>query len=164
MRMSKKKIAAVVAATSVIALGAGGAYAFVTNASGSASGTTVVASRGTWGVSVLSQTGQIGIGTTATFTFRISNPGPNNARLIDLAPAATLAANGHTIEGTDCERDWLAPAWDASVALDPDGTIAPVDINAGDYKDFILKVSLDNEPVDQTNCLGDTIPFTVVAS
>jgi hypothetical protein len=155
MRITNKKIAAVVATTAVVALGAGGAYAWVTNAPGTGNGTASVADQGMWGVDVGGASGEFAVGgAEVTYNVKVVNNSANVADLVALTPGAS--ETGGFLTGTDCKLSWF------SYGFDP--IAFPVSIAANGEANFTFRASLENAPEDQTDCLGDDIAFTVTAS
>lgn len=158
MRITKKKIAAVVATTAVVALGAGAAFAFVTNTSGTGTGTANVSAKGAWLVTVDAGDQPLTLDEKSSYAVHVKNNGVNPALLVDLEVVpVTLDANGF-IAGTGCKPAWFTPI---VFNPNPDGTT----VAGGATLDTVLEVTFENSLTeDQTACLGASILFDVKAS
>ncbi len=166
MRITKSKIAAVAAATAVIALTGTGAMAYFSQ-TGTGSGPATVGSVNKWTVAVQAQT--LGVanlfpdGSTQTFPFTVTNSSAGGVKLFTTSAAIDANGSGDILSGgtavTGCKASWFSAAIGTNPAPSA-GNIAA----AGVVNGTAVITMLSNTTDDQNVCQGKSPSFTVTAN
>jgi hypothetical protein len=165
MRITKKKIAGVVAATTVIALGAGAAQAYFTS-TGTGSDTATVGTSSDFTIVFGDLQGDplLPGGPAQTRSYEVQYAGPGSAYLS--SAVATVVDNGAAddAEVIDANTGVAAPGclaeWFHAVPNgEPAGPVTPGDPNQG-----IVTITMDDAPVNQDACKNVSLRINLAAN
>lgn len=167
MRITKKKIAAVVATTTVVALGAGTAFAYFT-AGGSGAGGAGVGTTTNWAF------GDNGAGPITplfpgfgsfTYNYTATNTSGGPVQLAEFDVTMDAGPNGWAVafpggaELTNCNPAWFAPV----TTITEPGFVAGPQVS-GAVIDFQVTVTMTESGGNQDACQGKTPKYTFVPS
>ena len=157
MRITKKKLAAVLAGTAVVALGTTAAFAYFVGSSGSGQNTGTVGSATQWRVVADAATGGPLLPGSGTLTagYSVVNDSEAGQYLTSVTAAIDADLAGDVTNGPPgCKAEWftIVPAGD------PAGVVAPHTSNNG-----VVTITMQAVDVDQSACSGHALPFTVTA-
>jgi hypothetical protein len=156
MRITKKKIAGVVAATAVVALGSTAAFAYWTGA-GSADGSTQLAAgiQDVTAALTIDNSGTLLPGASVlVHSATITNPNSFGVNVVGFG-TATFTATG------SCDVSWFSlqnlPASVPAVPVAGSTTTAPIDVSA-----LNIRLAMSNLPTtDQGSCKNQTVTVHV---
>ncbi len=156
MRMTKKKIGAVVAATAVVALGGTAAFAYFT-AGGSGGGTATVGTATLWQINVDPVVGGPllpGVG-AQTFAYHVVNTSPATQYLNKVVAAINANGVGDVTGSPGCK----AADFTIAISGQPAGPVASGLCNDGNGTITLTETGLDQDP-----CQNAHPAFTLTAS
>jgi hypothetical protein len=167
VRITKKKIAAVVASTAVVALGATSAYAYFTAASGSGDASAIVGSTGAWDVSFdHTASGDLFPGSpNQTFQIHVKNTSASGSATLLTLTASIAADNfGNALDTSHVPISGCKAAWFNASVDDSANPLAQTVAAGATYDDAVLVVSMPTDNVNnQDSCQGKFPAITVTA-
>lgn len=166
MRITKTKVASVVAGTAVVALIGTGAMAYFSQ-TGSGSGNGTVGTVSGWtvavGAKISGAANMFPDGSTQTYGFTVTNSSAGGVKLFTTDASVDHDTNGDIISGsssvTNCKASWFTAAITSNPAPST-GNIA-----AGNSVNGAVAISMPTNTTDNQNvCQGKSPNFTVTAN
>ena len=165
MRITKTKVASVVAGTAVLALAGTGAMAYFSQ-SGSGSGSATVGSTAGWTVAVQAKSAGVDNlfpdASTQTYPFTVTNSSAGGVKLFTTSVAIDADANGDITSGSGVVAGCKAAWYGAAIGTNPAPTASNVAPGASVNGTVIISMPV-NEATNQNVCQGKSPKFTVTA-
>jgi hypothetical protein len=158
-----KKRAVAMAVVGSLALSAG-AYAYLTGAAGTGSGSATVGSSAQFTVAVANGTGNTALYPDAgshTLNYDITNPSGGTQRLLRVDASVAKTAGGDIVTGATsapgCKAEWF------TAAVTPIGSV-PRDLAAHEVSSGTVRITMQNFDTPQDACQGKSPEITINAS